>query len=151
MDRLTFEFRCGFDPYLTLHHQVDICLDTFPYSGGTTTLYAMWMGVPTLTVVGDTPTGRQTAWSLAHVGLDEFVSRSPEEFIRKGLEWKSRRTELAEIRATLRTRLLSSNMCNPDLISAGFARALRVMWRRWCDGLPAAFIDASRPETPRSE
>lgn len=148
-DRLAFEYRCGFDPYLTLHHQVDICLDTFPYSGGTTTLYAMWMGVPTLTVVGDTPTCRQTAWSLAHVGLEEFVSRSPDEFICKGLEWTCHRTELAEIRATLRTRLLSSNMCNPDLISAGFAQALRVMWQRWCDGLPAAFIDASDPEPPR--
>lgn len=150
-DRLTFEYRCGFDPYLTLHHQVDICLDTFPYSGGTTTLYAMWMGVPTLTVVGATPTGRQTAWSLVHVGLNEFVSHTSEEFIHKGLEWTRHKIELAEIRATLRTRLLASNICNPDLISTGFALALRIMWHRWCDGLPAAFIDASWPAGYNSE
>lgn len=145
--RLTFEQRCGFDAYMKLHHKVDLCLDTFPYSGGTTTLYAMWMGIPTLTLAGATPTGRQSTWSLAHVDLSEFVARSPEEFVRKGREWTDRRSELTEIRASLRMRLESSDIFNSELISNGLVQALREMWRRWCDGLPATFIDASCPES----
>jgi protein O-GlcNAc transferase len=47
--------------YLELHQQADICLDTFPYTGGTTTLHALWMGVPTLTLAGQTVPGRSGA------------------------------------------------------------------------------------------
>lgn len=146
--RLIFEHRCGFDAYMKLHHGVDLCLDTSPYSGGTTTLYAMWMGVPTLTLVGKTPVGRQTGWSLEHVGLGAFITHSLDEFVQQGCGWANRRAELAEIRASLRERLELSDIGNPGLISNGIANALRMMWRRWCADLPAAFIDASQPESP---
>ncbi|SFC75514.1 Glycosyl transferase family 41, partial [Polaromonas sp. OV174] len=51
-ERLDFHPRSGMRNYLALHHQVDVCLDTFPYNGGTTTYHALWMGVPTLTLAG---------------------------------------------------------------------------------------------------
>ena len=55
--RLDFFPRSDMKTYLGQHHQVDICLDTFPYNGGTTTLHALWMGVPTMTLAGDTNDG----------------------------------------------------------------------------------------------
>jgi protein O-GlcNAc transferase len=76
--------RCQLKEYLALHHQVDINLDAFPYSGGTTTLHALWMGVPTLTLAGDTAAGRQTACILEHMQLPEYIAHDVDDFVRKG-------------------------------------------------------------------
>jgi predicted O-linked N-acetylglucosamine transferase (SPINDLY family) len=134
--RLIFHRRCSVEAYLQLHHDVDLCLDTFPYSGGITTLQALWMGVPTLTLPGTTPASRHCASLLTHVQLDGFVAPSADDFVRLGAEWARRTTELADIRANLRQRMAASPLCDADLIGACLARALRIMWRRWCAGEP---------------
>lgn len=136
-DRLSFQARCDMNAYLERHRQVDICLDTFPYTGGTTTLHALWMGVPTLTLAGDTAPGRQGASILGNVGLDRFITRNAMEFVARGIEVTADLVALASLRADLRERLRQSAMGQPDLIAASLARAMRIMWRRWCDGLPA--------------
>jgi protein O-GlcNAc transferase len=135
-ERLSFYKRCDTSDYLALHHQVDMCLDTFPYTGGTTTNYALWMGVPTLTLAGDTPPGRQGAANLGHVGLEGFVAEDAADFERKGLFWAGDLVELAGVRAGLRERCEQSPVRRPEVIAAGVESALRTMWQRWCAGLP---------------
>ena len=136
-ERLSFYPRCETKDYLALHHQVDICLDTFPYPGGTTSCNAMWMGVPTLTLAGSTPVSRVGASVQTQVGLEQFVAFNKSEFVEKGLYWAGRLGELAEIRAGLRVRFGQSAMGQPQVIAAALERALRIMWQRWCAGLPA--------------
>ena len=136
-DRLSFHKRCDTATYLALHHQVDMCLDTFPYSGGTTTNHALWMGVPTLTLAGHTPPGRQGAAMLGQVGLEAFVAKDADDFLAKGLHWASDLAALAAVRSGLRQRIEQSQARRPEVIAAGFERALRTMWQRWCAGLPA--------------
>ncbi len=87
------------------HHHVDLCLDTLPYSGGTTTWYALWMGVPTLTLPGETIPSRGGVTAMSHVGLDEFVARNEEDFVARGLAIAADLTALAELRAGMRERL----------------------------------------------
>ncbi len=135
--RLTLHERCDTQTYLGLHRHVDICLDTFPYNGGTTTLHALWMGVPTLTLAGATAAGRSGASILAHAGLESFVACDARDFVDKGVSWAGRLDELAAIRADLRERFLRSARGQPNLVAEGVARALRAMWQRWCAGLPA--------------
>ncbi|MER2624745.1 MAG: tetratricopeptide repeat protein [Accumulibacter sp.] len=136
-DRLSFHPRTSMDDYLQLHHQVDICLDTFPYAGGTTTFHALWMGVPTLTLAGRTVPGRTGAAILAHVGLDTFITHEATEFVARGAAWAADLPAMARLRAGLRERFCRSPMGRPSLIAAGFEGALRIMWQRWCQGLPA--------------
>jgi protein O-GlcNAc transferase len=136
-ERLSFYSRCNIAEYLALHQQVDMCLDTFPYNGGTTTLNALWMGVPTLTLAGDKMPSRQGATALGHAGLNAFVAQDAEDFVRKGLSWASHPSSLAGVRANLRERLGQSAIRQPELIAAGVECALRIMWQRWCAGLPA--------------
>src|SRR5207237_8088657 len=112
-------------------------LDTFPYTGGTTTNHALWMGVPTLTLGGHTPPGRQGAAMLGHVGLDGFVAEDIVDFRSKGLAWAGDLPALAAVRAGLRARCELSPIRRPELIAAGLESALRTMWQRWCAGLPA--------------
>jgi predicted O-linked N-acetylglucosamine transferase (SPINDLY family) len=142
-ERLSFHPRSDIASYLALHHQVDMCLDTFPYTGGTTTNYALWMGVPTLTLAGETPFGRQGAANLGHVGLDGFVAEDAADFEAKGLYWAGNLTALAEVRAGLRARWEQSPARRPEVIAAGVESALRTMWQRWCAGLPAQTFDVA--------
>jgi predicted O-linked N-acetylglucosamine transferase (SPINDLY family) len=146
-ERLSFHPKCQMKDYLGLHHQVDLCLDTFPYSGGTTNCHALWMGVPTLTMVGNTPASRVGAILPSHVGLEAFVAHDKREFVEKGLHWAAQITELAIIRDELRGRFRQSAVGRPDIIAAALERALRTMWQRWCVGLPAESFEVSRQGT----
>ncbi len=143
-ERLDFHVRSGMGNYLMLHHQVDICLDTFPYNGGTTTLHALWMGVPTLTMAGGTTAGRAGASILGHVGLEAFVAHDAADFVQKGVYWEGNLSALSDIRAGLRERFAKSAMGQPELIAAGLERALRIMWQRWCAGLQAESFEVTK-------
>jgi len=137
-ERLSVHPRSDVATYLGLHHQVDLCLDTFPYTGGTTTCHALWMGVPTLTLAGHTPFGRDGAGLLGGVGLDIFIAHDADDFVRKGVAWAQDLYALAAIRAQLRARFAQSPIGQPDLVAGALEGALRAMWQRWCAGLPAA-------------
>ncbi len=136
-ERLSLHPRCDVNNYLALHHQVDICLDTFPYNGGTTTLNALWMGVPTLTLAGHTAAGRSGVAILGHVSLDSYIAQDEADFVEKGLSAVGHLTSLASVREHLRERFEKSAMGQPEMVSAGVECALRLMWQRWCNGLPA--------------
>jgi predicted O-linked N-acetylglucosamine transferase (SPINDLY family) len=144
-DRLAFHGRAGMEAYLSLHHQVDLCLDTTPYTGGTTICHALWMGVPTLTVAGPTPPSRSGAAFLGDLDLFGFIAKDAGDFAAKGVYWATHLTELAQVRDGLRRRCEQLRSRQPKLIAASFAYALRRMWTRWCSGLaPESFeINAS--------
>ncbi|MBI4809585.1 MAG: tetratricopeptide repeat protein [Nitrosomonadales bacterium] len=143
-ERLDFHKRSGMGAYLDLHHQVDICLDTFPYNGGTTTLHAFWMGVPTVTLAGDTAAGRTGATVLGHVGLESFIARDAADFVRKASSWAGNLAALSNIRAGLRDRFSESAIGRPEIIAEGLARALRIMWQRWCADEPPISFEVTR-------
>lgn len=139
-DRLEVRGRLPLSKYLKAHHDVDICLDTVPYNGGTTTLHALSMGVPTLTMTGETPPGRVGASLLSAVGLDGFIAHTSEDFSAKALQWASQRDALAAIRQELPGRLARSPIGRPLLIATSLECAFRLMWRRWCEGLKPCSI-----------
>lgn len=140
--RLEFLPRCNTAAYMQQHHRVDICLDTFPYTGATTTLHALWMGVPTLSIEGHTIPSRGGAQLLAHSGLKEFVADGKEQFLQKGQYWAANFEALAELRLGMRERCAQSPVFRPEIIAQGLSRALRTMWERWCAGEPPAPVDA---------
>ncbi len=145
-DRLSMHPRSDMASYLALHQQVDICLDTFPYGGGTTTLNAIWMGVPTLTVTGSTIASRCGATILGLIGLPEFVAVDVDDFVRKGVAAASDLAALAALRAGMRSRFAASPTGQPAEVARSFDTALRAIWQRWCAGLPPVSIDATSSE-----
>lgn len=130
--RLRFVPKSDMQTYLALHHGVDMCLDTFPYTGLTTTLHAVWMGVPTLSLRGHTTIGRQGSLVLGHLGLPEFLAQDHQAFVALALHWSQQLDALAQIRAGLRQRLAHSALVPSDAFAAGLERALRSIWQRWC-------------------
>jgi predicted O-linked N-acetylglucosamine transferase (SPINDLY family) len=140
-ERLSFAKRSDMKAYLQMHHQVDVALDTFPYTGGTTTLHALWMGVPVLTLAGATTAGRTSAAILSHVQLEAFIAHTQAQFVERGTYISNNLPLLAGIRASMRQFMASSAMGQPDLIAIGFEGAMRAMWHRWCAGLPPEMLE----------
>jgi len=97
---------------LLAYAEVDLGLDPFPYSGGLTTLEAMWMGVPTVTYVGDTFAGRHSATHLSAAGLVQFCTNSIDDYVATAVRLSRQRDDLAELRSGLRERLANSPLCD---------------------------------------
>ena len=136
-DRLTFYPRANMHDYLKLHHLVDVCLDTFPYGGGTTTFHAAYMGVPTVTLAGETAASRSGASILGRLGLVDFVATSIDNFVEISAASPAKVNELAFARKSMRTRFHASGLGKPELLSEHIEAALRTAWERWCVGTPA--------------
>jgi protein O-GlcNAc transferase len=121
------------EAYLAAHAEVDMILDTFPYPGGTTTCEALWMGVPTLTLAGDSLLARQGASLLTAAGLAEWVATSQEEYIARAIMLASDLPNLAALRAGLRQHLLASPLFDAPRFARHFEDALWGMWQAWND------------------
>jgi predicted O-linked N-acetylglucosamine transferase (SPINDLY family) len=121
----------GREAYLAAHAEVDMILDTFPYPGGTTTCEALWMGVPTLTLAGDSLLARQGASILTAAGLEEWVAKDKEEYITKAIALASDKPKLTALRAGLRQQVLASPLFDAPRFARNFEEALWGMWQRY--------------------
>lgn len=105
---------------------VDVALDTRPYNQATSTCEALWMGVPTLTIAGDSHRARMGASILDAVGLPQCIGSSVDDWIRVASQWHEKPQELASLRADMRKRMLESALCD----CRGLARELEAAYRR---------------------
>ena len=117
------------DAYLAAHAEVDMILDTFPYPGGTTTCEALWMGVPTLTLAGDSLLARQGASLLSAAELEEWVTTSKAEYIAKAITFAADQSSLASLRAGLRQKVLASPLFDAPRFTRHFEDTMRGMWQ----------------------
>jgi len=131
--RLTLLEHGPFQEYLALHGTVDIVLDTSPYSGGTTTCHALWLGVPVVTLAGMTATSSGGASLLHAVGLPELVARSPDRYVDIAGGLAGDTTRLAVMRAGMRERMRTSPLMDERGFTRNLEVELRLMWRNWCN------------------
>jgi predicted O-linked N-acetylglucosamine transferase (SPINDLY family) len=120
--------------YLALHGRIDLILDTFPYNGHMTTIDALWMGVPMVSLAGELPVSRGGASILAQVGLSELVATTPEQYVRTAIALARDMPRLAALRASLRERVKASPLMDGARFTRGVEAAFRTAWQRWCAG-----------------
>lgn len=135
-NRLIFHPWAAMADYLALHHAVDIILDTFPYTGGTTTNHALWMGVPVLTLRGPSRPQCVSAQILFRAELTEWIATEESQFVDRAASWSSRISDLTVLRTTMRERLRSAPLRGPETVARSLEKAIRGMWVRWCAGQP---------------
>lgn len=116
------------EQYLAAHRDIDVMLDTFPYPGGTTTCEALWMGVPTLTLAGNTLLSRQGASLLACAGLADWVAANEADYVDKAAALTGDIDRLAALRAGLRDRALASPLFDAPRFAANLEEAFLAMW-----------------------
>ena len=96
---------------MRLYSQVDIALDTYPFNGCMTTLEGLWMGVPTVSLLGDGNSLSRSGLSiLSRVGLEFFAASTPKEFITKATALARNLDGLEEIHASMRQRMAASTI-----------------------------------------
>jgi predicted O-linked N-acetylglucosamine transferase (SPINDLY family) len=131
-ERLSIRPYVSVQDYFRLFDAVDIALDTLPYSGGTTTCDALWMGVPVITLAGARSTSRSAASLLTTVGLPEWIASSAQDYVGKTLAFAAERHRLARLRASLRQRMRASPLMDEAAFARDLEAAYRQMWRDWC-------------------
>lgn len=130
--RLEFSPRTAFDVLLTLHQRTDIALDTFPYSGVTTTFNSLWMGVPVLTLAGEVSASRSSLSILSALNLQDWAVYSPQDLIETAVRKVADLEALAQLRAGLRERLEASALMDGPAFARKLEAAYREMWRTHC-------------------
>jgi len=115
--------------HLSEYSKIDVALDTFPYPGVTTSVEALWMGVPVLTLQGDRFLSL-TAKSVAHhAGLPDWVAVDKDDYVAKARAFTANLEKLAALRAGLRKQVLASPLFDVPRFARNFEDALWGMWR----------------------
>lgn len=84
--------------YLELHKKIDILLDTWPYSGGTTTAYALMYGIPVVTLAGETVAQNQSLGILKNIGIEDSIADTESSYVTKAIELASDTDRLYQIK-----------------------------------------------------
>jgi predicted O-linked N-acetylglucosamine transferase (SPINDLY family) len=128
-ERLIFRTGGPHPEFLAQYAEVDVILDTAPYSGGLTTCEALLMGVPVLTIAGDRFCGRHAAAHLTNGGSPQWVAASLADFVNKAQVLASDPPGLSAHRPETRARFLVSPLCDVVKFAETFYGALRAQWR----------------------
>lgn len=121
--------------HLALYNRMDIALDTFPYHGTTTTCEALWMGVPVVTLAGQSHASRVGVSLLTNVGLAELVARDTGQYVEIAAGLVGAPSCLADLRGTLRERMRRSPLMDAVQFTRNVEAAYRSVWTDWCGGI----------------
>ena len=132
-ERLLPVARLDLANYMDLYNQIDIALDPFPYGGGTTTLDALWMGVPVVTLAGQLPVGRAGVSILSNLQLLDLIAQTKEQYLNYAAALAADPVRLTDLRSTLRDRMQSSPLLDAPRYVRNLEAAYRQAWQTSCD------------------
>jgi len=133
-ERVQFEGPSPLPLFLASFERIDIALDPFPYSGETTALHTLWMGVPLVVLGGPSLVQRLASRVLSICGHSDWIAGSREDYVRLAVELASDASRLDRLRREIRPRLQASPLLDHAGVTRELEAAYRNMWQRWCDG-----------------
>lgn len=148
-ERLVMRGPSGLAEMMLEYGDVDIALDPLPYNGGTTTLQALWMGVPVVTLCGGNFVGRMGASFMHALGKPEWVAANNAQYVEIAIQLARDRAAVRSGRAQLRERMASSPLSDITTYVRQFETVLRRMWLAYCEGGGQRLIAAAPPKSPK--
>ena len=112
---------------LSTYGQIDIALDTFPYTGGTTTAEALWMGAPVVTLRGDRFSARMGVGMLCNAGLPDWVADSPADYVAKAVAFASDHQAIGSLRQDLQANLAQRPLFDAKAFAKDLGEAFQAM------------------------
>ncbi|OSM06933.1 tetratricopeptide repeat protein [Magnetofaba australis] len=131
-ERLLLEGGAPHADFLASYNRMDIALDPFPYSGGLTTIEALWMGVPVVALDAGRLAGRHSVAHLHAAGLPELVAAGPEAYVETALALAAEPDELKRMREQMRPALLHGPLSDHAGYTVILEQMMRRLWRDWC-------------------
>lgn len=131
--RLNLRGPSGLDAMMQEYGAIDIALDPIPYNGGTTTLQALWMGVPVLAMSGENFVSRMGASFLGTLGRSEWLAVDPAEYVARAVQLAQDVVLLRNSRTLLREQMAASPLCDIDGYVQHFEALLQRMWQAYCE------------------
>jgi protein O-GlcNAc transferase len=136
--RIRFAGQSPYPEYLDSYNGIDIALDPFPFNGCTTSVEALWMGVPVITLSGDRFAGHMGESIMKNLDLYECVANSQEDYLEKAIALAADLPRLADLRSRLRERLLNSPLCDGPTFTRNLETLYRKLWTNWCQARSTA-------------
>ncbi|MGE0718342.1 MAG: tetratricopeptide repeat protein [Alphaproteobacteria bacterium] len=133
-DRIVMQGRSPHAEMLARYGEVDVALDPFPYSGGQTSVEALWMGVPVITLAGDRMVARQTAGYLTTLGRTEWIAADADAYVAAATALATDPDGATRARASQRAAIAATPLVDGRLFVPALESAWRAMWRAWCAG-----------------
>jgi len=118
--------------HLALYNRIDCSLDTFPYTGTTTTCESLYMGVPMLTLLGDAHAGRVSASLLTTIGRTELIADSIDSYMELASKIADAGVRSLGDRQSLRQQLLDSPLTDAASHTRELEAIYRTLWQSWC-------------------
>ncbi len=122
----------GWKQHMDVYGRVDIVLDTYPMTGGTSSLIPLWMGVPVLILAPSFYSHRTSVSLLANAGMSEFISEDTGTYLKMAAELVQDRDRLTTLRHTLRDQLAASPICDAQNQTKEIEGVYRRIWKTWC-------------------
>lgn len=141
------------------YNDMDIALDTYPYTGCTTTCEALWMGVPVVTLYGDVLESRIGYSILKNIGLDELAVTSWDEYVNRAVALANDWELIAVLKKNLRTMMKKSPLMDwriyirdiEQVFIAIFEHEREEFFATHPEEIPTAPTDKSVGEIPADE
>ena len=126
-DRVDFRLPTSHASHLEAYGDIDIALDSFPWSGCVTTCESLWMGVPVLTLPGIAFCHRHSASFLSAVGLNDWIAENRDDYVSKAIAIARNPKTLVPLRLDLRARVAASPLCDAKQFARDFENLLFAM------------------------
>ena len=133
--RLIFAKHVERDQYLARYRVVNLFLDTLPYNAATTASDALRMGLPVLTLRGNSFASRMAASVISAINLPELITDTREEYESLAIELATNAKKFKVIKAKLKENLLTAPLYDTAKFTENLESVYKVMYQRYHDGL----------------
>jgi predicted O-linked N-acetylglucosamine transferase (SPINDLY family) len=131
-ERLVLQGKLSAEAYEAQLQKIDLGLDPYPYNGTTTTCQSLWMGIPVITLEGETSVSRSGYALLQTLGLEELIARDEGEYVEIATRLANDLDRLDALRSGMRSRFEASALRDETGFTREIEDAYRTMWRQWC-------------------
>ena len=119
--------REDFLSHINLYDEIDLCLDTFPFTGVTTTFEALWKNVPVITRAGYNFNSRCGESIIKNAGIENFIAANNDDYVEKAVYFANNIVELEKTRKILFNKIIETPLFNTKEFSSNFCEALENM------------------------